>query len=235
MIIKLLKHFLKILRNIFVGDYRSKLLSEIIVKMILKYSANNDVIKIMDYGSGFQPKLIYFVYKKLKHTYNKNVIIYCFDKYSLQDLEKLNQNKDIIFNKIENIHLDKTNYDFCLLSDVLHHIGVEKVSELKNLINNLQKKAKFILIKDHYQYGYFSNYTLRVMDFLGNYFNNVKTPRTYFTKKSFKYLLQMTNSTIVEEILNIKLYQSYFLFMSNPKFNFVYLIKNVEKNNVEKI
>ena len=203
--------------------------------MILKYSANNDVIKIMDYGSGFQPKLIYFVYKKLKHTYNKNVIIYCFDKYSLQDLEKLNQNKDIIFNKIENIHLDKANYDFCLLSDVLHHIGVEKISELKNLINNLQKKAKFILIKDHYQYGYFSNYTLRVMDFLGNYFNNVKTPHTYFTKKSFKYLLQLTNSTIVEEILNIKLYQSYFLFMSNPKFNFVYLIKNVEKNNVEKI
>jgi len=229
MIIKLTKHFLKILRNIFVGDYRSKLLSEIIVKMILKYSANNEVIRIMDYGSGFQPKLIYFVYKKLKHTYNKNVIIYCFDMYSLEDLEKLNQNKDIIFNKIENINLDKTNYDFCLLSDVLHHIGVEKISELKNLINNLQKKAKFILIKDHYQYGYFSNYTLRVMDFLGNYFNNVKTPHIYFTKKSFKYLLQLTNSAIVEEILNIKLYQSYFLFMSNPKFNFVYLIKKYRK------
>ena len=229
MIIKLLKHFLKILRNIFVGDYRSKLLSEIIVKMILKYSANNDVIKIMDYGSGFQPKLIYFVYKKLKHTYNKNVIIYCFDKYSLQDLEKLNQNKDIIFNKIENVDLDKANYDFCLLSDVLHHIGVEKVSELKNLINNLQNKARFVLIKDNYQYGYFSNYTLRVMDFLGNYFNNVKTPHTYFTKRSFKYLLQLTNSTIVEEILNIKLYQSYFLYMSNPKFNFIYLIKKYKK------
>ena len=229
MIIKLLKHFLKILRNIFVGDYRSKLLSEIIVKMILKYSANNDVIKIMVYGSGFQPKLIYFVYKKLKHTYNKNVIIYCFDKYSLQDLEKLNQNKDIIFNKIENMDLDKTNYDFCLLSDVLHHIGVEKVSELKNLINNLQNKARFVLIKDNYQYGYFSNYTLRVMDFLGNYFNNVKTPHTYFTKRSFKYLLQLTNSTIVEEILNIKLYQSYFLYMSNPKFNFIYLIKKYKK------
>ena len=225
MIIKLIKHFLKILRNIFVGDYRSKLLSEIFVNMILKYSIKNEVIRIMDYGSGFQPQVIHFVYKKLKHTYNKNVIIYCFDAYSSQDLEKLNQNKNIIFNKIENIDLDKANYDFCLLSDVLHHIGVEKVSELKNLINNLQNKAKFVLIKDHYQYGYFSNYTLRVMDFLGNYFNNVKTPRKYFTKKSFKYLLQLTNSTIVEEILNIKLYQSYFLFMSNPKFNFVYLIK----------
>lgn len=225
MIIKLIKQILKKLRNIFVGDYRSKLLSEIIVKIILKYSASNDVIRIMDYGSGFQPKLIHFIYTKLKHVYNKNVIIYCFDVYSSHDLQKLNQNKDIIFNKIENIDLDKTEYNFCLLSDVLHHIGVEKVPELKKLINNLKNKAKFVLIKDHYQYGFFSKNTLRVMDFLGNYFNNVKTPRTYFTKKSFKYLLQLTNSTIVEEILNIKLYQSYFLFMSNPKFNFIYLIK----------
>jgi hypothetical protein len=230
MIIKFIKHFLKILRNIFVGDYRSKLLSEIVVKMIVKYSINNEVIRIMDYGSGFQPKLIHFVYKKLKETYSKKVIIYCFDVYSSQDLEKLNQNKDIIFDKIENIDLDKANYNFCLLSDVLHHIGVEKVLELKNLINNLQNKAKFVLIKDHYQYGYFSNYTLRVMDFLGNYFNNVKTPRIYFTKKSFKYLLQLTDSIIVEETLNIKLYQSYFLFMSNPKFNFIYLIKKYRKN-----
>ena len=229
MIIKLIKHFLRILRNIFVGDYRSELLSEIITKMILKYSVKNEVIRIMDYGSGFQPKVIHFVYKQLKYTYNKNVIIYCYDVYNSQDLEKLNQNKDIIFNKIENIDLDKANYDFCLLSDVLHHIGVEKVSELKNLINNLQNKARFVLIKDHYQYGYFSNYTLRVMDFLGNYFNNVKTPHTYFTKRSFKYLLQLTNSTIVEEILNIKLYQSYFLYMSNPKFNFIYLIKKYRK------
>ena len=229
MIIKLMKHFLKILRNIFVGDYRSKLLSEIIVKTILKYSVKSEVIRIMDYGSGFQPKVIHFVYKQLKHTYNKNVIICCYDAYNSQDLEKLNQNKDIIFNKIENVDLDKANYDFCLLSDVLHHIGVEKVSELKNLINNLQNKARFVLIKDHYQYGYFSNYTLRVMDFLGNYFNNVKTPHTYFTKRSFKYLLQLTNSTIVEEILNIKLYQSYFLYMSNPKFNFIYLIKKYKK------
>ena len=230
MIIKFIKYFLKILRNIFVGDYRSKLLSKIIVKIIIKYSIKNDVIRIMDYGSGFQPKLIYFVYKNLKETYNKKVIIYCFDVYSSQDLEKLNHNKDIIFNKIENIDLNNANYDFCLLSDVLHHIGVEKVLELKNLINNLQNKAKFVLIKDHYQYGYFSNYTLRVMDFLGNYFNNVKTPRMYFTKESFKYLLQLADSTIVEEILNIKLYQSYFLFMSNPKFNFIYLIKKYKKN-----
>ena len=70
MIIKLMKHFLKILRNIFVGDYRSKLLSEIIVKTILKYSVKSEGIRIMDYGSGFQPKLIHFVYKNLPNHNN---------------------------------------------------------------------------------------------------------------------------------------------------------------------
>ena len=54
---------------------------------------------------------------------------------------------------------------------MLHHIGIEKLTVLKNLIIKLQNKAKFVLIKDHFQYGYISNLTLRVMDFLGNYFN----------------------------------------------------------------
>ena len=67
-----------------------------------------------------------------------------------------NQNKDIIFSHIQNLNLNKTKYDFCLLNDVLHHIGVEKVTELKNLIIKLQNKAKFVLIKDHFQYGLLS-------------------------------------------------------------------------------
>ena len=113
---------------------------------------------------------------------------------------------------------------------MLHHIGVEKVSELKNLIIKLQNKAKFVLIKDHFQYGLLSNLTLRIMDFMGNYFNDVATPYKYFDKPSFTHLLQLTNSKIVEKILNIKLYQSYFLFMSNPKLHFIYLIKKSVNN-----
>ena len=68
------------------------------------------------------------------------------------------------------------------------------------------------------------------MDFLGNYFNDVSTPKKYFDKSSFSYLLKLTNSEIVEKILNIKLYQSYFLFMSNPKLHFIYLIKKSVNN-----
>ena len=71
MIIKIIKLFLKKLNNITVGNYRAENLSEIIVKLILKYSTKNQSIKIMDYGSGFQPRVIYCVYKKLKDKHNK--------------------------------------------------------------------------------------------------------------------------------------------------------------------
>ena len=230
MIIKIIKLFLKKLNHITVGDYRAENLSETIVKLILKYSNKNQSIKIMDYGSGFQPKVIYCVYKKLKNKYNKNIKIHCFDIYNSKNLKNLNQNKDIIFYNIQNLNLNKTKYDFCLLNDVLHHIGIEKLSVLKNLVIKLQNKAKFVLIKDHFQYGFFSNLTIRVMDFLGNYFNDVSTPSKYFNKTSFNSLLKLSNSKIVEKILSIKLYQSYFLFMSNPKFNFIYLTKKSINN-----
>ena len=230
MIIKIIKLFLKKLNHITVGNYRAENLSEIIVKLILKYSDKNQSIKIMDYGSGFQPKVIYYVYKKLKNKHNKNIKIHCFDIYNSKNLKNLNQNKDIVFYNIQNLNLNKTKYDFCFLNDVLHHIGIEKLSILKNLIIKLQKKAKFVLIKDHFQYGFFSNLTIRVMDFLGNYFNNVPTPNKYFNKTSFNSLLKLSNSKIVEKVFNIKLYQSYFLFMSNPKFNFIYLTKKSINN-----
>ena len=230
MIIKIIKLFLKKLNNITVGNYRAENLSEAIVKLIFKYSDKKKNIKIMDYGSGFQPEVIYHVYKKLINKYNKNIKIHCFDVYNSKDLKNLNQNKNIVFYNIQNLNLNKTKYDFCLLNDVLHHIGIEKLLVLKNLIIKLQNKAKFVLIKDHFQYGFFSNLTIRVMDFLGNYFNNVPTPNKYFNKTSFNSLLKLSNSKVVEKVFNIKLYQSYFLFMSNPKFNFIYLTKKSINN-----
>ena len=102
--------------------------------------------------------------------------------YNSKNLESLNHINDIIFLNIEKLNADNTKYDFCLINDVLHHIGVEKVSELKNLIITLQNKAKYVLIKDHFQCGFFSNQTIRLMDFLGNYYNDVSTPKKYFDK-----------------------------------------------------
>ena len=222
----MIKKLLKRLRDLVVGDFRSKILSDLIVNKIIKYNKQKN-IKILDYGSGFQPNVIYFVYNKLTKVYKKKVVVDCYDFYTLKQLNELNKKKKLPINfyQINSIKSNKNKYDFATINDVLHHIGIENEAFIKNLLNNLIAKTKIIFIKDHFQQGFVSNQTIRLMDFLGNYFNDVPIPKLYYTKKTFKKLIKKTNGSIIEIILEIKLYPPYLLFLSNPKFNFACLIK----------
>tara|TARA_B100001559_G_scaffold309990_1_gene304860 strand:- start:498 stop:1172 length:675 start_codon:yes stop_codon:yes gene_type:complete len=222
----MIKKLLKRLRDLVVGDFRSKILSDLIVNKIIKYNKQKN-IKILDYGSGFQPNVIYFVYNKLTKVYKKKVVVDCYDFYTLKQLAELNKKKKLPINfyQINAIKSNKNKYDFATINDVLHHIGIENEVFIKNLLNNLIAKTKIIFIKDHFQQGFVSNQTIRLMDFLGNYFNDVPIPKLYYTKKTFEDLIKKTNGSISEIILEIKLYPAYLLFLSNPKFNFACLIK----------
>ena len=222
----MIKILIKKLRDLAVGDYRSKLLSDLVVKKIIKHNKKRS-IKILDYGSGFQPNVIYFVHNKLTTVYEKKVVVDCYDFYTSKQLSKLNKKEkfSINFHKINTIKLNKKKYDFAIINDVLHHIGIEKKVFIKNLLNDLLTKAKIIFIKDHFQQGFNSNQTIRLMDFLGNYFNGTPIPKIYYTKKKFIDLIKKTNGNMFNIIFEIKLYPSYLFFMSEPKFNFACLIK----------
>ena len=226
MLIKLFKIYLQKLRNYVLGDFRSKKLSHLIVKKIIKYNKKK-TIKILDYGTGYQPKVVYFVYEQLVKKNKKKIIVDCYDFYSKKDLKKLNRfkNRSINFYNIFSIQKNKKRYDFCMINDVIHHIGIEKEEVIIKILNSLINISKIVFIKDHFQQGFLSNNIIRFMDFLGNYFNNVNTPDKYYTKKSFKKLLKKMKIITIEKILSIKLYPSFLFFMSNPDFNFCYLIK----------
>ena len=95
---------------------------------------------------------------------------------------------------MDSLKKNKKQYDFALVKDVMHHIGIEKEKFIVNTINNLNNKSTFVFIKDHYQNGKISNLIIRLMDFLGNYFNDVTIPKIYYTKKTFASLIKKTNS-----------------------------------------
>jgi len=120
---------------------------------------------------------------------------------------------------------NQTKYDFALVNDVIHHMGIQNEKLIINLLNDLLTKSKIVFVKDHFQQGFFSNTIIRIMDFLGNYFNDVNVPTTYYSKKSFENLIKKTDGKIIEKIFEIKLYPDYLPLVSNPKFNFAYLIK----------
>ena len=109
----------------------------------------------MDYGTGYQPKVVYFVYEQLVKTYKKKIIVDCYDFYSKSDLKKLNsfKKKDINFYNINSIGKNKKKYDFCLINDVIHHIGIEKETVIVKILNNLINISKIVFIKDHFQQG----------------------------------------------------------------------------------
>ena len=186
--------------------YRREVLSEVICKEVskLKNISKNKKIKFLDYGSSFEA--------------------YCYDFYNKNHIKYLNKKKNIIFKKINNLN-DKKNFDFCLIIDVLHHIGLDNDEKIFKLIKKLKAKSKFLIIKDHFQYGFFSNKLLIVMDLFSNYGDGTKIPKIYFSTKSFKKFIIKNKLNEIKRINNRKYYKWYWPFVNSSKIQFISILK----------
>ena len=217
-----LKIFLKYFRQKLFKGHRERFLSKKFFSIITNQHKKKN-IRILDFGSGFKPEIAFYLSKKFKNK-RYNVQINCYDFYTKKDLNKLNQQTNIKFFNLK--YLDtKNKYDFIIISDVLHHIGVMNEKKISSILKDLKKYGKYILIKDHFEYGLFSRLLLILMDFIGNYYNNVNTAFRFFKQKNFHNVLSNAELRIVKKFLNIRYYNKYFIFFNNPKLHFIYLLK----------
>ena len=51
------------------------------------------------------------------------------------------------------------------------------------VLQKLSKSSKTIIIKDHFEHGFFSRQLLRFVDFYANYGYGVDVPKKYFNKR----------------------------------------------------
>ena len=218
---KIIKYFLKKLRFLVLRNQREVNISNVLERLIKKDKKN---INILDFGSGKDPIIAKYLINKFKKK-SVNIKIDCYDFYNKKTLKFLNkQNQFLNFYDVREFYKNKKNYDYSLIIDVLHHVGVDNTNDINKILKNLKKKSKIVIIKDHFEWSFFSRILLIFMDFIGNYHNDVFIPNKYFTQYQFNEILSKNDITIKKKILNKRYHSKIFLFLSNPKLHFIYVV-----------
>ena len=222
MIIK--KRKFKYLRDIFVRTRYEEILSQSIAD-IIKINSKKSKIKILDFGSGIEPSLIQMIRDKLSKG-SIEIISHGYDLYDDSEINKLNKtSKNEFYFKSNELKNSDEYYDFAIVSDVLHHMNIENKNLIKETLKNLKLKSKYLIVKDHFQYGFFSNQIIRFMDFFGNLNSNIETPKKYFSKEQFHHLVESLNLSVKYKILDNRYHPKFLPFFNNLKYHFIYLLE----------
>jgi hypothetical protein len=216
---KFINHFFYILRKIGGGDrflnlcpYIEKEVSNLKNKLKRK-------LYLLDYGCGKMDFSIFLIKKKLIHK------ALCADNYELQNdiIKKNYQYVNISKNKIL---LQKKKFDVAIIIDVLHHIGIDQCHKELRKICNI---SKYVIIKDHIEYGYISRQFLRLGDWFGNFGTDINIPQKYFTEFKWQKLIEKLKLNQIKIIKNVNQHKGLFSLILKPKHQFIAVIKNNNK------
>jgi hypothetical protein len=208
----LLFYFFNFIRVISSGR-RDKLLEKKVFFHLKKLKIKN--INLLDFGCGslkFTKELI------KKKIVKKSICVDTYD-YSLDSNNSIKYLKLNVWNKIK---YQKNHFDVVILIDVLHHVGID---ESKKLLKKLSYISKYVLVKEHFEHGYFSRQLLRLADFYGNYAQGVNVPNIYFDDQSWKKLVKKTNLKQLCLERNVQQHKGLFNMIISPKHHFVSVLQ----------
>ena len=204
--------FTELIRKIFGGD-RIKRLTQTIIKLskIISLKKKNK-ITILDFGCGSME-----ISKKLSNlSFVKKItaIDIYNSKFTSKKMEYVEYN--------EFLKNNKKKFDLVIAIDVLHHIGIDKSHKT---LNKLKKISKNIIIKDHFEHGFFSRQLLRFVDFYANYGYGITIPKKYFNYISWKKTLNKAKLKEVKIIYPFQQHNGLFNFILNKKHHFISHLK----------
>lgn len=101
------------------------------------------------------------------------------------------------------LQFDTAAFDVVMLSDVLHHVSP---ADRVDLLTEAGRVGRWVIIKDHLEYGWLSRQTLRAMDFVGNYGYGVPVPDRYFTHDQLRTLIRSAAMDVTRMDIGLDLY-----------------------------
>ncbi len=201
-----------IIRKIFRGD-RLKRITKTLLEISKQISLEEKKrIVILDFGCGSME-----ISKRLQNNFHVYKIVGTdtFEaNFKTNKLEYISSKKFKNYNK---------KFDLVIIVDVLHHIGVDNAY---NVLKSLSKLSKNILVKDHFEHGFFSRHLLRFVDFYANYAYDVTIPKKYFDYDSWHKTIIKSNLKQIKLLKNFQQHDGLFNLILNKKHHFISLLKN---------
>ncbi len=175
---------------------RLTILADLFVAIIKKYANENVMIKCLDVGSGDMN-----IAARIAENF-KNIEITCLDINDETNVKT--PSTKLVYKQFDgcNIPFSTKEFDFVLFSDVLHHTG----NNLTKLISDAGRIGKYVIIKDHFEFGWYSRFMLKFMDVVGNWAYGVEIPEKYFSPTNFNTIISSNNLKIIELNKEIDLY-----------------------------
>ncbi|WP_396591175.1 class I SAM-dependent methyltransferase [Allomuricauda sp. R78024] len=123
----------------------------------------------------------------------------------------------------KNMPFDDNSFDSALFSDVLHH----DYENIEILLKEAKRVSKYIVIKDHFEYGFFSRKILQLADIIGNYGYGISIPKRYLSLKSYDKCISECGLTEVKRLTPIHLYDHSPLvkIIFKSKYQFISILK----------
>jgi SAM-dependent methyltransferase len=200
-------------------NHRTKILCEKFASYIDNYFHSSKEIRCLDVGCG-DMSIAENINNRNPRTFWK-----CIDIYDLP-----NNLKDSVkwrnYQKFDGLHIpfSEKSMDVVLLCDVLHHSG----SNALILLKEAARVGEIIIVKDHFEYSFYSRTMLYLMDIIGNWGYGVKLPNRYFTIKSFQKLYYLAGLDAKKIDIGIDLYSRLPLikYLLRPKWHFIAILES---------
>jgi SAM-dependent methyltransferase len=200
------------IRKISKGDRLASISNK--VEALIKKEANNGrkKVTVLDFGCGSME-----ISKKIQHKkFIKKII-------GVDIFESNFKYKKLQYFRYKNLNnLKKFKSDVVILIDVLHHMGINN-SHI--VLQKLSKNSKTIIIKDHFEHGFFSRQLLRFVDFYANFAYGVTIPKKYFDIISWKKTVKKTKLKENYFEKNFQQHIGLFNFILNKKHHFISVLK----------
>ena len=199
---------------------RIKILSNKISELIRIYLPEPEIsIKCLDIGTGDMA-----IAEQIEILDNR-ISWKCIDIHPLpEELKESEKWKKYQVFDGENIPFADKSFDIAIFSDVLHHSQEKAII----LISEAARVSSFIIIKDHFEYSFYSRFILKLMDFVGNWGYGVIIPKRYFTQTSFNEIINKLKIKTLQIDTGINLYEHLPLikFLLNPKWQFIAVLSS---------